>query len=647
MPGSAAPATYTAPKKFTAMIRSASSAAWAAGFSPGLMPALFTTMSIPPKRCCASRTTSSAKARSDTSPGAAMLSVDERRHCSTTSSRRSLRRATAITVAPRSASRRAVAAPMPDDAPVTTAIDPRICMAETSPATAPTPALCESAGRMNISMLLEMVSDGAPDRVMVGARDTGLTAVDLHARARRAAALFLSSGVEHVGLVDVNSEALPLALFGAALAGIPFAPVNYRLTDDQLRVLLPRLAPGLVIAGADNVDRVKGVDGLEVLPRDDFLAALGDGGNDDAIELPFVDPDEIAILLFTSGTTGDPKTAVLRHRHLTSYILGSVEFLGAADDDAQLVSVPPYHIAGVSAVLSSLFSGRRVYYLPSFEPDEWVRAVNDQGITQAMVVPTMLGRVLASIDAQGLDCASLRHLSYGGGRMPVELIERAMGALPTVNFVNAYGLTETSSTIAVLTPDDHREAMASDDPVVRRRLGSVGRPLPSVELEIRDFDGKPVAANERGEVYVRGEQVAGEYLGRSGLTDDGWFPTKDLGFLDDDGFLFLEGRIDDVIVRGGENLSPAEIEDALIAHPAVAEVAVVGVPDEEWGETVAAAIVLVPGEDVTADELKQWVRERLRSTRAPTLVQFRDEMPYNETGKLLRRVIREELRDAN
>jgi acyl-CoA synthetase (AMP-forming)/AMP-acid ligase II len=483
--------------------------------------------------------------------------------------------------------------------------------------------------------------------VVVGPRAGGLTAADLHARARRAAALFLSSGVEHVGMVDVNSEALPLALFGAALAGIPFAPVNYRLTDDQLHTLLPRLAPGLIIAGPDDIDRIKVGDGLQVMARDDFLAAIADDGNDHTIDLPYVDPDEIAILLFTSGTTGDPKTAVLRHRHLTSYILGSVEFLGASEDDAQLVSVPPYHIAGVSAVLSSLFSGRRVFYLPSFDPDEWVSAVSHEGITQAMVVPTMLGRVLASMDSLGLDCASLRHVSYGGGRMPVELIERAMGALPDVNFVNAYGLTETSSTISVLTPDDHREAMASDDPEVRRRLGSVGRPLPSVELEIRDFDGNAVPPNTRGEVYVRGEQVAGEYLGRSVLTDDGWFPTKDLGFLDDDGFLFLEGRIDDVIVRGGENLSPAEIEDTLIAHPAVAEVAVVGVPDQEWGETVAAAVVLVPGKEVTSDELKQWVRDRLRSTRAPTLVQFRDEMPYNETGKLLRRVIREELGEAH
>ncbi|HYF44630.1 MAG TPA: AMP-binding protein, partial [Acidimicrobiales bacterium] len=432
-----------------------------------------------------------------------------------------------------------------------------------------------------------------------------------------------------------------ICLFGAALAGLPFAPVNYRLPDDQLRGVLERLSPGLVVVGPDVVERVGEVEGLQFVTREELLAATAAG--DPPEDLPFVDPEEIAILLFTSGTTGDPKAAVLRHRHLTSYVLGSVEFLGAGEDEAQLVSVPPYHIAGMSAVLSSLYSGRRIVYLPAFDPDEWVRTVSDERVTQAMVVPTMLGRILDSMEVQGTDCGCLRHVSYGGGRMPGELIERAIGALPDVAFVNAYGLTETSSTVSVLTPDDHRQAMASDDPAVRRRLSSVGRPLPSIELEIRDPDGNVLPPGERGEIHVRGEQVAGEYLDRSVLTDDGWFPTNDAGFVDADGFLYLDGRLDDVIVRGAENLSPGEIEDTLLAHPAVAEAAVVGIPDPEWGEAVAAAVVLRPDQEAGEGELKDWVKERLRSTKTPQVIQFRDEMPYNETGKLLRRVIRQEL----
>jgi fatty-acyl-CoA synthase len=218
-----------------------------------------------------------------------------------------------------------------------------------------------------------------------------------------------------------------------------------------------------------------------------------------------------------------------------------------------------------------------------------------------------------------------------------------MALLPTVGFVNAYGLTETSSTVAVLSPDDHREAFASDDPAVRARLASVGRPLPSLELEIRDADGTALPPGQKGEICIRGEQIAGEYLGRSVLTDDGWFHTNDAGHVDEAGFLFVEGRIDDVIVRGGENMSPGEIEDALLSHPAVAEAGVTGVPDDEWGETVAAAVVLEPDAEASEAELQAWVRERLRSSRTPVIIEIRGELPYNETGKLLRRILKEEL----
>jgi fatty-acyl-CoA synthase len=395
------------------------------------------------------------------------------------------------------------------------------------------------------------------------------------------------------------------------------------------------------VVGADELSRIKEIEGLEVISTEQMLEEVSGEGWE--AELDFVDPELVAVMLFTSGTTGQPKAALLRHRHLTSYIMGTVEFLGADPSEAQLVSVPPYHIAGVSAVLSSLYSGRRIVYLPGFEAEEWVRTVSDEGITQAMVVPTMLGRILNYAEESGRDLGSLHHLSYGGGRMPVEVIERAMRMLPDVNFVNAYGLTETSSTVAVLTPEDHRTALSSTDPAVHRRLRSVGQPLPTLELEIRDANGQVLGPNERGEILVRGDQVAGEYMGRSVLTEDGWFPTNDAGWLDDDGYLYLEGRLDDVIVRGAENLSPGEIEEVLQSHPAVAEAAVVGVPDPEWGEAVGAAVVLEDGAQASEAELQQWVRERLRSARTPQVVQFRQEMPYNETGKLLRRVIRDDL----
>ena len=211
----------------------------------------------------------------------------------------------------------------------------------------------------------------------------------------------------------------------------------------------------------------------------------------------------------------------------------------------------------------------------------------------------------------------------------------------SIGVSNYYGLTETSSTIAVLGPLEHRAAAASDEEAVRRRLVSVGRPLPGVEVAIRDDEGNPLAPGQRGEIYVRGEQVSGEYVGRaSSLDADGWFPTRDAGSMDSEGFLFLEGRADDVIVRGGENMSPGEIEDVLLEHPAVLDVAVVGVPDEQWGEAVAAVVVCKPGTSPGVSELQQWVKEQLRSSRTPGRIEFWEELPYSEVGKLLRRKVR-------
>jgi acyl-CoA synthetase (AMP-forming)/AMP-acid ligase II len=466
-------------------------------------------------------------------------------------------------------------------------------------------------------MLLEMVADVVGDQVAVGS----LTYAQLLERA--------SAGSQLVGdrlvLVDTNSEAVPIGLFSAALAGVPFVPVNYRLADDQLRAIVERAAPGTAVVDPEVVARLGAVEGLRVLERGSFLDTTATATpRPDAPS----DPEAIAVLLFTSGTTGTPKAAVLRHRHLTSYVLGSVEFLGAPPDEAALVSVPPYHIAGLAAVLSSVYSARRIVYLPQFTPESWVEVARSEAITHAMVVPTMLGRILDHLEATGDGLPALRHLSYGGGRMPVSVIERALRLLPDAGFVNAYGLTETSSTIAVLTPDEHREAMASDEPAVRARLGSVGRPLPTVELEVRG-----------GEIWVRGEQVSGEYLGIGAtVRDDGWFPTNDGGRLDEGGYLFVDGRLDDVIVRGGENLSPAEIEDALVTHPAVADAAVVGAPDDEWGEVPVAFVVQT--QDTSETDLQQWVRDRLRSSRVPAHISFVDELPYNETGKLLRRLLR-------
>jgi len=496
---------------------------------------------------------------------------------------------------------------------------------------------------MNLMMLLEMAASGFSDRVAVQNGKETLTYSELFGAAGAAAQEIVASGCEQMAVLDVNSLAVPVGLFASAWAGVPFVPLSYRLTGAELDALVARISPSYLVTEAKRVESLAHVPDTTVVTREAFLARAIAGKAGEASWS--MDPEAIAILLFTSGTTGTPKAAVLRHKHLVSYILGSVEFGSAAEEDAALVSVPPYHIAGVATIASSVYAGRRIVQLPSFSAEAWLEAARSERVTNAFVVPTVLARVIDALEgAASAALPHLRALSYGGGKMPLPVIEKAMKLFPDCDFANAYGLTETSSTISVLSPEDHRRAAESEDPKLRRRLTSVGRPLPSLEVEIRDEDGKTLEAGEQGEIYVRGEQVSGEYLGRGTTVDrDGWFPTRDGGSMDSDGYLFIEGRVDDIIVRGGENMSPGEIEDVLLEHDAVVDAAVVGIPDEQWGESIAAAVVIRAGRSASEQELRVWVKDRLRSSRTPERIEFRNELPYNETGKLLRRKLRAEL----
>lgn len=497
---------------------------------------------------------------------------------------------------------------------------------------------------MDISLLLNIAAGAEPDRVGLTCDGQHWTYAQIWAAATGAAELIRDSGAEHVVLFDTSSEATPIALFGAALAGVPYCPLNYRLADADLTGLLARVEPAFVVGDLDRVKRLTTSPRNTVLTREAFVVAAQAAAKP---EMEAGEGEGIAVQLFTSGTTAAPKAAILRHSNLVSYILGTVEF-GAADPaEAALVSVPPYHIAGIAALLSSIYAMRRIILLPAFEPGEWLRLCAEERATNAFVVPTMLSRIVEAHAADPAhDLSALRALAYGGGRMPLELISLALDLFPDTSFTNAYGLTETSSTVALLGPDEHRAAHNSDEPDVRARLVSVGKPLPTIELEIRDEDGNPLGPNQAGEIYVRGDQVSGEYRERSALDAKGWFPTRDAGYLDEQGYLFLSGRADDVIVRGGENISPGEIEDVLLTHPAIADAAAVGVPSTEWGEAVAVAIVGRDGQVPDEQEVRDLVRARLRSSRVPERILILDALPYNEMGKLLRREVRRLLAEA-
>ena len=483
---------------------------------------------------------------------------------------------------------------------------------------------------MNIHLLLQMASEAMGDREAIVCGDTRLTFEQLAEAAKQIAAQ-VSNG-EKVAYLAEAHPSFPAALFGAALAGTPFVSLNYRLSAEQLDAQIARITPATLITDSDVA-----ANGLITISP----SAAIDGPTYDG-EAPDTE-GAVAVELFTSGTTGEPKSALLRHSNLMAYILGTNEFMSAEEDEATLHTVPPYHIAGIASVLSSTYSGRRMVQLPNFTPEGWIALAQKENVTNAFLVPTMLQRIIDTANGS-LDLPSMRNLAYGGGKMPRQTIEAAMELLPHVDFINAYGLTETSATISFLGPEAHREAYESDNPAIRRRLVSAGVPLPTIEIQVRSEQGNACGAEETGLVWVRGDQVSGEYKGiGSQLDADGWFPTKDRGFMDAEGYLFIDGRDDDVIVRGGENISPGEIEDVLRTHNCVKDVAAIAIPDVEWGEAVG--VVLVCTGDISDNEICDLVRSNLRSSRVPSVIKRMDELPYNETGKLLRRVIRDSFAD--
>lgn len=491
---------------------------------------------------------------------------------------------------------------------------------------------------MSINVLLEMAEAGHGDRVLVQAGTDPaaerLTAPRLAALAGAAAAMVRHGAHDAVLYVGTWGPSYAVAVFGAAAAGVPIVPLNYRLGDEQLADLLARHPRGLLIA-----DEPGSLASSErtAIPSDRWLESL-DGAETITAEAT---PSAPAVLLYTSGTTSAPKAAILRHDHLVSYVMSTVEFGSATEDEAALVSVPPYHIAGFANLLSNLYAGRRMVALPTPDVTLWWRTAEEEAVTHAFVVPTLLKRLVDHAEEHGTRASTLRHLSYGGARTPRTTIEAALRLLPETDFTQAYGLTETSSTIAVLGPEDHRAALAGDG---ADKLTSVGRPVPGIEVQIRDADGRPLPAGAAGRVWLRGPQVSGEYVdANAALDDDGWFDTRDKGRLDPDGYLHIEGRDDDTIIRGAENIAPAEIEDVLLSHPAVKEATVVGLTDPEWGQVPAAGVVPVAPGAVDVDELTSWVRERLRSSKTPAVIEIWSELPLTDTGKVSRRLVIERL----
>ncbi len=509
---------------------------------------------------------------------------------------------------------------------------------------------------MNAVSFLSIPAGIAPEQEALVCEGTRLTYAETWARVRRLAGELARLGVgrgTRVAALNVNSHRYVEAYYATALLGGVFIPLNYRAKPPELEHMLATGAPRVLFVGERYLDAVETVTSKPPVLIVFDGRARGYPGYEELLadaaeheEEAEVDDEDIAILMYTSGTTALPKGVMLTHQDFTAYVTANVELADGTPRGAALLCVPLYHIAGATNMMTTLWTGRRLVLVPQFDPRGWLETVERERITHAFLVPTMLKRLLDEPDLERRDLSSLEILSYGGAAMPFPVIRRALERFPrSVGFVNAFGQTETTSTLTILGPDDHRlEGTAAEVERRTKRLTSIGRPLPDVEVQIVGDEGTLLAPGEVGEICVRTPRVMKGYAGgESPLVRDGWLPTRDMGWIDEDGYLYIAGRKDDMIIRGGENIAPAEVEATLQSHPAVEEAAVVGVPDLEWGQRVAAFVVLRPGVSVGADALGEFCRQRLASFKKPETIRFVAELPKNPMGKILRRDLRAQL----
>ena len=512
---------------------------------------------------------------------------------------------------------------------------------------------------MNAVSFLSIPAGIAPDQEALVSEGVRLTYAETWARVRRLAGELARLGVgrgTRVAALNVNSHRYVEAYYATALLGGVFIPLNYRAKPPELEHMLATGRPRVVFVGERYLDLVESVRSKPPVLIAFDRPARGYPGYEELLagaaehdEEAEVEDDDVAILMYTSGTTALPKGVMLTHQDFTAYVTANVELADGTPRGAALLCVPLYHIAGATNMMTTLWTGRRLVLVPQFDPRGWLEVVERERITHAFLVPTMLKRLLDEPDLERRDLSSLQILSYGGAAMPFPVIRRAIERFPkNVGFVNAFGQTETTSTLTILGPDDHRlEGTPGEVEKRTKRLTSIGRPLPDVEVQIVGDDGTVLPAGEVGELCVRTSRVMKGYAGgESPLVRDGWLPTRDMGWVDEDGYLYIAGRKDDMIIRGGENIAPAEVEATLQSHPAVEEAAVIGVPDLEWGQRVAAFVVVRPGASLTGEALGDFCRQRLASFKKPEVIRFVAELPKNPMGKILRRDLRAQLGTA-
>ena len=519
---------------------------------------------------------------------------------------------------------------------------------------------------MIITEFLDLSTMLVPERTAIAFEGKRLSYAELQERVNRLADALDRLGLEkgdRVAIIEVNCNEYVEACFATLKVGGIVVPLNFRVRQDEVTYLVNKTEPKVLFAGSRYADMVNSVRS-ELVSVEHFIVIGGkyegmlsydelvDSASPEEKTFAEIDDDDVAILMFTAGTTGFPKGVPQDHNGYSSYVLANVDPPDMeSPPETNVLVMPLYHVAGMQALMAGIYGGRTIALMRQFEEKEWFETVQREKATRVMVVPTMLKRIVEYPDFDKYDLSSVRVVTYGAAACPYEVLKQTIERFPGRALINAFGGTETSSTIAALRAEDQvitgKETEAEKEKKLKRLASSIGLPTEDVEIQVRDADGNELPAGETGEIVVRGPRIMKGYWKdeektKKAFTPDGWYRTGDMGYKDEEGYIYLSGRSDDIIVRGGENIGPDEVEGTLYSHPKIEEAAVIGVKDVEWGQQVVAVVRLRQNETATEKEIIDFCRPRLAGFKRPSSVIFvQEELPKTSTGKILRRALRD------
>ncbi len=502
-----------------------------------------------------------------------------------------------------------------------------------------------SAPKLTFDQFIRHWAQERGDNVALEEGDEALTFGQLDQRSRQIIAMLKANGVDkgdRIAWLGKNARHYFELFYSAARVGVVTVPIGWRLAAPEIAYILQDTGAKILFTGEGFGELAsKSCSQLDAPPRvmgqSEALAAIEQAPADG---FEAAGPHDAVLQLYTSGTTGNPKGAVLTNANLFSLRVPSeVEqqpWSVFDEEEAILVCMPCAHIGGTGLGIMAMGAGIRSIVQAEFTPDGVLDAF-EQGITRLFIVPAALQMVVQHPRAKDTDMSAVKYVLYGAAPIPLELLREAVRTIPDAGFLQCYGMTETTGTIAALPPEDH--SLEGNE-----RMKSAGKAVPGVELKIIGEDGEELPRGEVGELVCKSPSNMACYWNLPDATEsslrDGWMHTGDAAYMDDDGYVFIQDRIKDMIITGGENVYPAQVESAIYGHPSVGEVAVIGVPDERWGEAVKACIVPKPGADIDPDQIIAWTSERLAKFKVPKSVDVIDVMPRNASGKILRKDLR-------